>query len=379
MSKRPARLRVLIFTISLGSGGAEAQALRVANHLPRNGFDVELAVMRGGGSYEPMLADDVPLHVLDGSNLIGKAIRLRKLVRRLKPDVVCSFLEIPNLMAAWATRGVDGTHLAACVQAPPTITWSGGGWRPILRAMVSRYYSRAEKIIAISYGVAEDIARMAPAAERHTTTIHNAGTDERVETGAAQPLEPDDILPGGPLVVGCGRLVEQKGYPYLIDAFALVRKDVPDAELWILGQGPDRPEIEKQIADLSLGESVRLLGFRDNPFRYMAAADLFVLSSIFEGFGNVVAEAMACGTAVVSTDCPYGPSEIISDGVSGLLVPTRDPPALAAAMVRVLKNPKLRAKLAKEGKLRSRDFDASAITQRYAQVFEELCESPKRR
>jgi glycosyltransferase involved in cell wall biosynthesis len=370
----PVRKRVLIFTISLGGGGAEAQALRVANNLDRSRFDVEVAVLRGGGSYEPMLASDVAFHVLGGGNLLSKAGSLRRLVRRLRPDVLCSFLEIPNLMAAWAARGLKPRpHLVACVQAPPSITWKGGGWRPALRALVSRYYSRAEQIVAISHGVASDIATMAPGAEAHMTTIHNAGVDERVESGAAMPLEPDDVLPGGPLLVACGRLAEQKGYPYLIDAFALVHEEVPDASLWILGQGPDRPAVERQIADLSLGDSVRLLGFRDNPFRYMAAADLFVLSSIFEGFGNVVAEAMACGTAVVSTDCPYGPSEIITDGVNGLLVPTRDPQALAAAILRVLRDPALKARLAEEGRRRSKDFDAATITARYAQVFETVC------
>jgi glycosyltransferase involved in cell wall biosynthesis len=239
--------------------------------------------------------------------------------------------------------------------------------------LISRYYARAEQIIAISHGVAEDIARMAPGSEAHTTTIHNAGLDERVESGASMPLEPDDVLPNGPLLVACGRLTEQKGYPYLLSALALVRKQVPNATLWILGQGPDRPEMEQQIADLSLGQSVRLLGFRDNPFRYMAAADLFVLSSIFEGFGNVVAEAMACGTAVVSTDCPYGPSEIITDGLSGLLVPIRDPESLAEAIIKLLTDEALRNRLAKEGKRRSQDFAAPTITARYAEVFERIC------
>lgn len=374
MMAAPARIRVLIFTISLGAGGAEAQALRVANNLDRARFDAAVAVLRGGGSYEPSLASHVRLHVLDGANLVSRAKSLRKLIRGLRPDVVCSFLEIPNLIAAWACRGLrPRPHLVACVQAPPTISWAGGGWRAALRALVSRYYRRAEQIIAISHGVAADIEQMAPGAQAHMVTIHNAGVDERVESGASMPLEPEDTLPRGPLLVACGRLVEQKGYPYLIDAFSIVRKEVPDAALWILGQGPDRPQIERQISDLSLDKSVRLLGFRDNPFRYMAAADLFVLSSVFEGFGNVVAEAMGCGTAVVSTDCPYGPSEIITDGVNGLLVPTRDPPALAAAILRVLRDPALKKRLAQEGKRRSKDFAASAITERYAEVFESLC------
>jgi glycosyltransferase involved in cell wall biosynthesis len=373
MTDTPARVRVLIFTLVLGGGGAEMQALRVANHLDRKRFDVSVAVLRGGGSYETALASDVALHVLKGKNLIAKARSLRQLIRTEKPDIVCSLLEVPNLVAAWASRGLrPRPHMIACVQAPPSITWRGGSWRPLFRAIVSRYYRRAERIIAISRGVADDIATLAPGAEAHTTTIYNAGVDERLRSLAAKRLDPGEKRPNGPLVVACGRLTEQKGFPYLLDAFALVRREVPDAALWVLGEGPDRRSLEEQIETLSLGDSVRLLGFRDNPYSYMASADLFVLSSIFEGFGNVVAEALACGTAVVSTDCPYGPSEIISDGVSGLLVPPRDPPALATAIVRVLSEPALRAALAKEGQRRSGDFSAEAITAQYAAVFEDM-------
>jgi len=367
------RVRVLIFTIQLGNGGAEMQALRIANHLDRSRFEVQVAVMRGEGTYESALAADARLRMIGGSNLAAKARSLRALIKQERPDIVCSFLEVPNLLAGWACRGLKPRpHLAACVQAPPSIIWEGGGWRRIFRAAVSRYYARAEQVIAISAGVAQDIATMAPGAETHTDVVFNAGVDERVIAGASQPLDAGDEPPDGPLLVGCGRLVEQKGFPYLIDAFALVRERVPGAGLWIVGEGADRAALEQQIANRSLADSVRLLGFRDNPYRYMAAADIFVLSSIFEGFGNVVAEAMACGTAVVSTDCPYGPSEIITDGVNGLLVPPRDVPALAAAILRVLGDPELEARLVSAGRRRAQDFAAPAIAAGYAQIFEKL-------
>lgn len=368
----------MVFTLSLGMGGAEMQALRVANYLDRSRFDVQVTVVWSGGSYERLLAGDVTLHSLDGHGYLGKRKSLRALIEREQPAVVCSFLEIPNLLAAWASRGLKPSpHLVACVQAPPSITWAGGGWRRVLRALVSHYYARAERIIAISAGVAGDIAQMAPAARAHTEVIFNAGIDESVTSGAAIDLDPAEQRPDGPLLLGCGRLVEQKGFPYLIDAFAIVRGRIPDAVLWIVGEGSDRSALEQQIARLSLGRSVRLLGFRDNPYAYMAAADLFVLSSIFEGFGNVIAESMACGTAVVSTDCPYGPSEIITDGVNGILVPSRDPKALSDALLRVLRDPELRARLANEGRRRARDFEASAIAGEYAEVFAHLLSETK--
>lgn len=371
MTQPTTRARVLIFTLRLGSGGAEMQALRIANHLDRERFDVSFAVMRGHGSYESALAADVPLHVLDGRGLVAKTRSLRSLISKAAPDIVCSFLEVPNLMASWACLLLRRRpHLVACVQAPPSITWQSGRWATVIRTLVGRYYARAERIIAISNGVADDIACIAPGAGAHTTTVYNAGVDERVEAGAAEALDARDKRPVGPLILGCGRLVEQKGFPYLLDAFAITRERIPGAALWIVGEGPQQPALERQIEALSLSQSVRLLGFKDNPYRYMAAADLFVLSSIFEGFGNVVAEAMACGTPVVSTDCPHGPGEIITDGVNGLLVPPRDPQALADAIVRVLEDPALAKRLAEAGRARSRDFGSPIIAEGYAKVFE---------
>jgi glycosyltransferase involved in cell wall biosynthesis len=371
-----AHVRVLFFTTHLGSGGAEMQALRMANHLDQSRFQVRIAVMRGGGTYEATLSEDVPLHVLGGSTPIGTTMALRRLIKRHKPDVVCSFLEYPMLVAGWASIGLRRRpHLVSCAQIPPSINWSGGGRRRIARALISRSYARAECIIALSQGVADDVDRFAPGARSRTTVVFNAGVDEQVESGAKEPLDPSEQRPKGPLVVACGRLQAQKGFPFLIDAFALVRQSFPDAQLWILGQGPDRSALEEQARAKLPDGCVRLLGFRENPYRYMAASDLFVLSSIFEGFGNVIVEAMACGAPVVSTDCPYGPSEIITEEMNGLLVPPADAPALAEAMSRVLADPDLADRLREGGQRRAQDFAAPVIASRYAEVFDGLLET----
>jgi glycosyltransferase involved in cell wall biosynthesis len=114
---------------------------------------------------------------------------------------------------------------------------------------------------------------------------------------------------------------------------------------------------------------VRLLGFRANPYQIMAAADVFVLSSVYEGFGNVVAEALACGVPVVSTDCPHGPAEILAGGQAGVLVPPRDAAALAVSLLQVLDEPALRARLVEQGQARSQQFRADAIARQYAKYF----------
>lgn len=380
MSKPAGRkLRVLFFTSALATGGAEMHMLRVINHLDREQFEPILAVVRSGGSYESALRDDVPMHVVGltcKSSTLGMASvigPLRRLIEAQRPDVICSFLDHANTMVLLTARRLSyQPKLVLGVQNPPSIRYRRT--RSLLsRLMLSsivRMYPRADKIVALTRGVGEDIVSLSPRCAPLIEVIYNAGTDDRVLQGAAEPLPPD-AAPPRPLLVACGRLTEQKGYPYLLEAFKQVREKIP-AHLWILGQGHLREEIEATIERESWQDCVRLLGFQDNPYQYMAAADIFVLSSIFEGFGNVIVEAMASGAPIVATDCPYGPGEIIENGKNGLLVPTADPDALAAAILKVLSDDKLKQCLASNGRLRAQDFFAGTIAAAYGDLFQRI-------
>jgi glycosyltransferase involved in cell wall biosynthesis len=230
-----------------------------------------------------------------------------------------------------------------------------------------RMYPSADQVVAISKGVAADIASLVPRTRGRVTVIHNAGVEPDVREMARESLSSNE-RPDGPLVVACGRLKPLKGFAHLIDALAEVRKSVP-AHLWIIGEGTQRAYLENKIARLGLRHCVRLLGFQRNPYRYMAAADLFALSSHFEGFGNVIVEAMACGTPVVATDCPYGPREIIEDGENGLLVEPASAASLARGILRVLCDEGLKHRLASKGLERARDFEAQSIADEYGGLF----------
>ncbi len=373
-----APIRVLFFTTRLGGGGAEMQALRIANALDPAEFRVDVAVCRHGGEYERLLAPPVRLHHLapasvrsSTAGLVIGALPLRHLARSLAPDVVCSFMDGANVVAAMSVaRSRAAPRMIACVQN--TMSQEFGDTTHLVKrtvlALVKRTYPRLDGIVALSHGVATDLVDHIPTVAPLVTVIHNAGLDDQLTPRAAEPLDPDAPPVPHPLVVACGRLARQKGYPYLLDAFAQVHR-ATGAHLWILGDGPDRGEIELQIARLGLGEAVRLLGFRHNPYAYMSAADLFVLPSLYEGFGNVLVEAMAVGTPVLATDCPHGPGEIITDGVNGLLVPVADPVALAAAIRRVLGDRALALSLAERGRARAQDFHVDKIAAQYAALF----------
>jgi glycosyltransferase involved in cell wall biosynthesis len=372
MRARPMRARLLAFTSSLGGGGAEKHLVRVLNHLDRDRFRITAAVVRGGGSYQTELARDVDLRVL-GGGLTGAVWRLARLIDRLAPHVVFSIMDHANCVAlAAAALAHRPAPVVVGVQIPPLIEWRNNP-RPshnVLRLLIPQLYPRARRVVALSRGVAADLAAWMPPLREKIEVIHNAGFDEASFFAHG---EVDAPATAGPIIVGCGRLVEQKGFAHLIDALPLVRREIPTASLWIVGDGPLRGCLEEQARRLGVGPAVWFAGFRSNPGAYMKRADVFALSSLWEGFANVVVEAMSVGVPVVATDCPHGPSEIIrSDGArpcEGLLVPPADPAALAAALVRVLREPALCRALARGGLARAADFSPPRIAARYGETF----------
>lgn len=369
------QIHMLFFTTLLGGGGAEKHLLRIVNNLDRQKFIISLALATPGGAYEADLAPDVKLYHLTTKKgtvaLLQSLIPLRNLIKTLKPDILCSVLDHVNIVAMIAAKSLPNPpKTVLSIQVPPSIHNRLSQRKLVNRttlALIPWFYPQADRLVALSEGVAQDIKSLIPK-NIPVEVIYNAGVDGQVLQKAQVPLPPNIPPQDAKLIVACGRLTEQKGFSYLLEAISVVKKVIP-VRLWILGDGELRSPLETQIQQLNLEGCVSLIGFKPNPFQYMAAADLFVLSSIYEGFGNVIVEAMACGTPVVASDCPYGPNEIISDGVDGLLVPPRNPEAIALAIIKVLNNPELAQKLAENGIKRAKDFESRAIAASYAKLF----------
>lgn len=377
---------ILLFTSSLGAGGAEKLCQRLANVMSQRGHQVAVAVARQGGRYESDLSGEVELLVLSEGWIDSSTWRLIRSVRPLRrylseqhPDIVLSFMDHVNVRLIRAVKDLnDPPPVVLSVHNNPQIRFGGdaGLRNRVLFWRMKRSYPHADRIVSVSKGVAKQLKEMGLTTDDQACVIYNATVDEALYKAKQEPLRTHTPPENAPLLLACGSLTRQKGYPYLLEAFRDIR-DQRDVKLWILGEGDKREEIEEQIRALSLEEDVMLLGFRENPFKFMAAADVFVLSSLWEGFGNVIVEAMACGAPVVATDCPYGPGEIISHEENGLLVPPANAGALSEAVGRLLEDKNLRGQFAEHGRERAQDFHAKAIGEQYLDLCEEVVADTK--
>jgi glycosyltransferase involved in cell wall biosynthesis len=231
--------------------------------------------------------------------------------------------------------------------------------------LAKQFYRKADCIIAVSEGVADDLVSVAGLARSEIRVIYNPVVTPELVARAEEPLVHPWLVPGAaPVVLGAGRLSPQKDFATLLRAFAQVRAARP-VRLIILGEGELRGQLEAQAAALGVSEDIQFPGFVDNPYAYMRRAGVFVLSSAWEGFGIVLVEAMACGAPVVSTDCPVGPAEILDGGRYGPLVPVGDGGALAQSILSMLDRPMDPERL----RARAGDFALDKIGRQYLEVL----------
>ncbi len=224
--------------------------------------------------------------------------------------------------------------------------------------------SKADTIVAVSQGVADDLSTLTEPGSNIVTIYDPFDTDE-IQALGSQPLDHPWFAPGQPpVIIGAGRLHQVKDFPTLIRAFQVVRRN-SNARLMILGDGSERAGLESLVENLGLQGEVEMPGFKDNPFAYLSRSAVFVLSSVVEGFGRVLVEALSLGIPVVSTDCPGGPSEILERGAFGRLVPVGDADALAAAILETMAEDSG----ANERRARARDFSIDASVDRYLEVM----------
>lgn len=328
-----------LFLPSLRGGGAERVMVTLANELAEKGWRVDLVVVHATGAYLNHVAPAVTVIDLQASRVLYSLPALIRYLRRVRPSVLLSALNHANIVALWASRlaGV-GTRVVVSEHNNVTLDLrSESVWVSRLLPLLMRHsYPWADGIVAVSGGVADDLSQVLSLPRERIEVIYNPAVTGRLrELSMLTVTHPWLVSGEPPVILAVGRLTAQKDYPTLIKAFAALRAR-QSARLVILGEGELRESLEALVASLGVSDDVAFLGFVDNPYAWMRQAALFVLSSAWEGFGNVLAEAMACGTPVISTDCPSGPAEILENGIWGQLVPVGDSTALYEAMMTAL-------------------------------------------
>lgn len=337
MTSSSQEAKLALYLPSLRGGGAERVMVTLANGFAERGYPVDLVLVRAEGPYLEGVADNVRVVGLEAARVATSLPRLVRYLRRERPVAMLSAMSHANVIAVLARQlaGVP-TRIVVSEHANFSIARANAPSRRgrMMGHFMRWAYPHADRAVAVSKGVADDLANHVRL--QSIGVIYNPIVTDTLKTSSqGEPDHPWLAQADLPVVLGVGRLTPQKDFSTLIRAFGRLR-ETREARLVILGEGELRSQLEVLVHQLGLHEDVSLPGFKGNPYAYMRQADLFVLSSGWEGLPTVLVEAMACGTPVVSTDCPSGPSEILENGRWGRLVPVGDEAALAEAMITTL-------------------------------------------
>jgi glycosyltransferase involved in cell wall biosynthesis len=331
-----------LFASFSGTGGVERMLVNLIRGFVALGQPVDLVLVRTQSPHLERLPPGVNVVRLKANHTFMATWELARYLRRNRPNALLAAKDRAGrvaVLARWAAR-VDtrillrlGTHLSTAMAGTAAIN----RW---LRFWPIRWlYPHVDEIVAVSQGVADDVAGIAGVERDRIRVIRNPVVTPELGLLAKEPMVHPWLRPGQPpVILGAGRFTRQKDFPTLIRAFAELCRDT-NCRLLIIGDGGGRHQLETLIRELGIAGSVDLPGFQANPFPFMARASLFVLSSAWEGSPNVLTEAMALGTPVVSTDCPSGPRELLDGGRFGPLVRVGAVSDLAEAMRATLANP----------------------------------------
>ena len=363
-------MRITLVISSLWGGGAERVASVLANGWAEQGHGVSILTFEHGDGPTYPIDASVRVRHLDllrasrhrWQGVIENMRRIRVLRRAIRdsgPEIIVSLMDRTNVLTLLASRGL-GNAVVICEQVDP-LHWDIG---PVWNTLRRWVYPFANALVCPT---AAALGRF-----QAKTAVRGVAIPNVLQVPGAPGEGPGGLHSRGPVLIAMGRLVPQKGFDLLLDAFARVAGLHPDWSLIIIGKGPLRSDLERQSRSLGISERVHFAGELADPFPVLRAADLFVFSSRFEGFGMALAEAMACGLPVISFDCPEGPRDIVRDGIDGVLVPPEDVVALANAMHRLMSDGQRRAKLAARALEVTDRFSRQRILSLWQRLFSEL-------
>lgn len=372
-NRRPKK--ILFVSPDLGPGGAQRQLINIANGFREKEYDVSVFLFRREGDLKNSL--DRNVRILSPAppafikrftllRVVHGAVALFATSARERPDIIYS-RQWPKTLIPFAGRifgaktvSVEGNNLEHGLKK-----------RPLLLRIRKLCARLSDKVVANSKSLARETEEVF-GLSRSVSVIYNGIETRNIREKAGEEITHEWFGGDVPVVlaVGTHRKIRQKGFAHLLEAARIVNLERP-VRLIIIGSG-DKNEMAGLSEKLSIDDRTELLDAMPNPFPYIAKADVFACSSLYEGLSNVILEAMALGRPVISTDHRHGANEIIKDGKSGILVPVEDPQSLAGAIVRVLGDAHLREKLGEEAKKRAEYFSRDRMISEYEKLLGEM-------
>lgn len=378
--------RVAFLLLNLDGGGIERVVINLLHELSRYPISLDLVVFDKTGSFlhqVPPSVRIIELSDIHSSGRLRKVLPLTRYLRQEKPNVLISQLVQFNVIAAIAKllSGlsfqlilVEHIGFAPLEEKLKNIRKERTGLLNFLRCI---FYEKSDVVAAVSQGLAQELEANLKLTPGKVKVLYNPVVNENLLFKAQAPISHPWFQPDQPPVfLAVGRLAPQKDFSTLLQAFAILRQH-HKARLVILGEdtvdGSERRKLEALVAQLNLEADVLMPGFDENPYAYMKHSAAFVLSSQFEALPTVLIEALACGCQVISTDCPYGPKEILESGKYGRLVPVADSKALAVAMEQAINSPICSDVL----KSRAQNFSVEKTVSEYLRTMELASDSQK--
>ncbi|HET7873038.1 MAG TPA: glycosyltransferase [Terriglobales bacterium] len=332
------RVLFIVPAFTKGAGGAERVITTVLRHLDRSDLECHLATLQAGTGFLNDVPDGVVIHKLDVSRmryLIGPILRL---AHRIKPQTIISTVSYANVPLLVARALLPrGTRVVIREATTPSAFLKHEAVNPALWKFFYRFvYPRADRIVCLSEAMRQEFNERFGIGTEKLVHIYNPVDQARIRADAA--AAPNPYCGEGPHIVAAGRLRREKGFDLLIDALPLVRRDVPGAQVTILGEGPEARALKEQVRGLGLDSAVHFAGFQQNPFNYFTHADVFVLPSRLEGMPNALLEALALDTPVVATECVEAIRELHAIDDRIVTTKSENPEVLARAIVGVLRD-----------------------------------------
>jgi glycosyltransferase involved in cell wall biosynthesis len=363
--------KIVLITLSFEGGGAEKILSRLILNL-HNDFDIVLVTFYRKGRYleELISLPGLEYFCLDAEsgNTLSFVRRLRKIIRIVSPDKVLSFLYYPNIVTYLSLTGIK-IPLILSERSNHRHYLTSSFKHRVWRWLLAKAYRKATSIITVSNEGKTTIVNDFGVGTEKISTIYNGISFPVLDSLKTEPIDDFTFRKEMKYVIAVGNFSPAKNYLLLLESFRLFHSGHKNTSLIILGTGELENEIRNRIILLGLQDVIHLMGYCQNPYKYLAASTCYVLSSQWEGFPNSLLEAMYINGHVISTDCPTGPSEIISHNEDGILCRPNNPEDLAVAMERLCFDEEIRKYFFKNSRIKIAKFDEKIMIDKYREIL----------